>query len=187
MPKIFPDFGKFSIASKMLTSSVFIALLTTLNTTAALSQPATPPPATPSPTPSTQEQPTKAIAEKLVGQWETKDPGVPVTLTFIFSPEGKLFIYSPNSPEAVAVEFTYRIDTAPQPKPIHLDISIPGRKEPVLTIFDFTADGKLRLQLENTNPGKSRPTDFSEQPTLFTKVSESTKLPDNVKVIQPTL
>lgn len=181
MPRIFPDCGKFSIASKMLTSSVFIALLTTLHTTA-LAEPVTPP----QPAPSTQEQPKDPITEKLLGQWETKDPGSPITLTFIFSPEGKLFIYSPNS-EAVAVELAYRIDTSPQPKPIHLNITIPGKQEPVMTIFDFTADGKLRLQLEGTNPGKPRPTAFSKTPALFTKVSESTKLPENVKVIQPNL
>ncbi len=166
----------------MLTSSVFIALLTTLNTTA-LAEPVK----SPQLTPSLQDKSTSPIAQKLLGQWEAKDPDSPIILTFVFSPEGKLYIYSPNSQTSVAVELKYRIDPTTEPKPIHLDITIPGKKEPVLTIFEFTADGKLRLQLDNTNPGKPRPTAFSESPTLFTKVSEATKLPDNVKVIEPTL
>jgi hypothetical protein len=178
MSKIFPYFDKFSIASKMLTSSVFIALLMTLDTTV-LAQPVTAPQPTPSPT----NQSTNPISQKLLGQWEAKDSETPITLAFIFSPEGKLFIFAPNSQATVAVEFQYRIN--PTPQPMHLDITIPGKKEPVLTIFEFTADGRLRLQLDNTDPGKPRPVAFSKTPALFTKVSDATKLPDNVKLIDP--
>jgi hypothetical protein len=178
MSQIFPYFDKFSIASKMLTSSVFIALSMTLDTTV-LAQPVT----APQPTPSPLNQPTNPIAQKLLGQWQAKDAQTPVTLAFIFSPEGKLFIFSPNSKSTVGVEFKYSIN--PTPQPMHLDITIPGKKEPVLTIFEFTADGQLRLQLDNTNPGKPRPTAFSKTPVLFTKVSDIPKLPDNIKLIDP--
>ncbi len=175
-----PYFDKFSTASKILISSTFIALLMTLNT-AALAQPVT----APKPTPPPVEQPTNAIAQKLSGQWQAKDPASPITLNFIFSPDGKLFIFSPDSQAAVAVEFKYSIN--PTPQPMHLDITIPNKKEPVLTIFEFTADGKLRLQLDNTDPGKPRPKAFAEKPAVFTKVSDTTKLPDNVKVIDPSI
>ncbi|AFY34468.1 hypothetical protein [Calothrix sp. PCC 7507] len=174
MFKIFPYFDKFS------TASVFIALLMALDTTV-LAQPVTAPPATPPPV----DQSTNAIAQKLLGQWEAKDPASPITLNFIFSPDGKLFIFSPNSQASVAVEFKYSIN--PTLQPMHLDITIPSKKEPVLTIFELTADGKLRLQLDNTDPGKPRPKAFSETPALFTKVSDTTKLPENVKLIDPSI
>ncbi|WP_017654137.1 hypothetical protein [Fortiea contorta] len=176
--KIAPYFGKFSIPSKMLAASVFIALLTALDTTV-LAQPVT----APQPTPSPSNQSTSPITQKLLGQWQAKDLETSITLAFIFSPEGKLFVFSPNAQTSVAVEFQYRIN--PTPQPMHLDITVPNKKEPVLTIFEFTANGQLKLQLDNTDPGKPRPVTFAKTAALFTKVSDSIKLPDNVKLITP--
>jgi hypothetical protein len=163
MPKIFPYFGKFPIASTMLTSSVLIALSMTLDT-AVLAQPTKAPIPTPAPTnqptkvpiatPSPTNQPTSPIAQKLLGKWQSKDPSSDVALTFVFSPDGKLYILSPNSQKPMAVEFKYSIN--PTPQPMHLDI---------------------------TDPGQLRPTAFSPTATLFTKVSDNTKLPENVKII----
>lgn len=180
MPKIFTYAGKFPIASKILTSSVFIALMTTVNT-AVLAQPTATP--TPIPSPSPLEQTKNPIAEKLFGQWQTNDPASPVALTFIFAPDGKLFLLSPQSKTPVAVELKYRVNSTPQP--MHLDLTIPNAKEPVLTIFDFTADNQLRMQIEETRPGKPRPTEFLARPTLFKKVSDDPKLPEDVKLLDP--
>jgi hypothetical protein len=52
----------------------------------------------------------------------------------------------------------------------------------VKTIFEFTADGQLRLQVAETNPGEPRPTAFNPSATLFQKVSDATTLPPNVQV-----
>ncbi|MBW4560862.1 MAG: hypothetical protein KME32_06820 [Mojavia pulchra JT2-VF2] len=180
MLKIFPQFGKFTIAGKVLTSSVFIALLMTLNNTV-LGQPTT----APTPKPSQPNQPLQPIAQKILGQWQAKDPSSAIALNFIFSPEGKLYIFSPNSQNPVAVEVKYSIN--PTPQPMHLNITISKNPEPVLTIFEFTADNQLRLQLDNTDSGKSRPKTFSPTATLFTKVSDTAKLPENVKIIDPRL
>lgn len=178
MPKILLYGVKFPIASKMLTSSIFIALLMTVNTTV-LAQPTAPP----IPNPSPADQTKNPIAEKLLGQWQTSDPSSPVALTFIFTPEGKLFLFSSQSKTPVAVELKYLINSTPQP--MHLDLTIPNAVGPVLTIFDFTADGQLRMQIENTSPGKPRPKAFLARPTLFKKVSDSPKLPEDVKLIDP--
>ncbi|BAY21828.1 hypothetical protein NIES2100_15860 [Calothrix sp. NIES-2100] len=176
MLKILPYFGKFAIASTMLTQSLLIALSMNLDT-AVLAQP------TPAPIPTTPpiNQPTNAIAQQLIGQWQSKDPSSELVLTFVFSPDGKLYILSPNSQKPMAVEFRYSID--PTPKPMHLDVIISKDQKKALTIFELTADGQLRLQLDNTDPGQPRPTAFSGTATLFTKVSDNPKVPENVKII----
>src|SRR5690348_14142618 len=102
MPKIFPYFGKFAIASTMLTQSVLIALSMNLDT-AVLAQPTkapipnqsltNQPIPTPIPAPPTN-QATNPIAQKLLGQWQSQDPSSNAALTFIFSPNGKLYILS---------------------------------------------------------------------------------------------
>lgn len=177
MSKILPNFGKFSFASKLLTSSVFIPLLVTLNATV-LAQPST----APTPPQSQPNQQKNPIVQKLLGQWQAQDPSLD-TINFIFAPEGKLFVYFPKSNTPFAAEFKYRINGIP--KPMHIDVTIPNTQEPVLTIFELTADGQLRLQLQDTNPGKPRPTAFSSQASLFKKVSNATTLPDNIKVYNP--
>jgi uncharacterized protein (TIGR03067 family) len=204
MPQIFPHFGKFAIASTMLTSSVLIALSMTLNTSV-LAQPVKAPipnPAptnqptqTPIPNPAPTNQPTQTpipnpapinqstnpISQKLLGQWQSKDPASNMVLTFVFLPDGKLYILSPSSQKPMAVEFKYSIN--PTPQPMHLDVTVSKDQKKALTIFEFTDIGQLRVQLDNTDPGKPRPTAFSETATLFTKVSDNTKLPENVKII----
>lgn len=179
MPRIFLHFGKFPIASKMLTSSVLTALLMTLNTTV-IAQPSI----TPTQTPSQPSLDINPIGKKLLGQWQTKDPSSSATLvTFLFTPENKLFLIFPDANGSVAVELQYRINSTT--KPMNLDITIPSSKEPVLTIFEFTADGKLRLQITDTAPGKPRPTAFSSQASLLTKASDATTLPENSRIIDP--
>ncbi|BAY09042.1 hypothetical protein NIES2098_22030 [Calothrix sp. NIES-2098] len=174
----------------MLTSSVLIALSMTVDT-AVLAQATKSPIPTPQPTnqptqppittPSSTNQPTSPISEKLLGQWQSKDPSSDLALTLVFSPDGKLYILSPNSQKPMAVEFKYSIN--PQPQPMHLDVVVSKDEKKALTIFEFTADGQLRLQLENTDPGQPRPKAFSPTATLFTKVSDNTKLPENIKII----
>lgn len=190
----------------MLTSSVLIALSTTLDITV-LAQPTKAPIPTPSstnqptkapiltpspanqptkapiPTPSSTSQPTNPIAQKLLGQWQSKDPSSDLVLTFIFSPDGKLYVLSPDPKNPMAIAFEYKIN--PKPQPMHLDVSVSKEQKSVETIFEFTADGQLRLQLDNTSPKQSRPTAFSPTATLFTKVSDTTKLPENIKLIDP--
>lgn len=180
MPKIFFYFGQLPIASKFLTSSVFISLLLTLDTTV-LAQKTT----APLPSPSLSEQPTNPISQKLLGEWEGKDYLSPLKnpprLTLIFTPEGKLFLLQLYSNKFVAMEFKYSIN--PTPKPMHMDVSVSHNPTPVLTIFEFTADEQLRLQLNDTNPGKPRLNAFTQTASLFKKVSNNTRLPDNTQLL----
>jgi type II secretory pathway pseudopilin PulG len=123
----------------------------------------------------------QAPQARLSGQWQTKNPVSGETLTIIFTPDGKFLVMLPSGSETpVAQQLGYRID--PVPQPMHIDVTFPGTDESVKTIFEFTADGQLRLQVAETNPGEPRPTAFSPSATLFQKVSDATTLPTNVQV-----
>ena len=116
--------------------------------------------------------PDNNVAKQLIGQWEIKISGNSFTL--IFTQEGKLFMLeTPTS----ATEMKYQINVTPQPK--NLDLLV-GTKIIARTIFDFTPDGQLRLELDNI--GESRPTSFSSNVKIFQKISEQTTLPANVTV-----
>jgi type II secretory pathway pseudopilin PulG len=123
----------------------------------------------------------QAPQTRLSGQWQAKNPVSGETLTLIFTPDGKFFVLLPSGSETpVAQQLGYRID--PVPQPMHIDVTFPGTNESVKTIFEFTADGQLRLQVAETNPGEPRPTAFSPSATLFKKVSDATTLPGNAQV-----
>ncbi|MEG4329110.1 type IV pilin-like G/H family protein [Microcoleus sp. herbarium5] len=114
-----------------------------------------------------------SVAKQLIGQWQGQISGQSVTL--IFTQEGKLFILeTPTS----ATEMEYQTNVNPQQK--DLDILV-GGKITARTIFDLTADGQLRLELDNL--GESRPTSFSSNARIFQKISEQTTLPANVQVV----
>lgn len=123
----------------------------------------------------TNATPENSVAKKLIGQWQTQSSGN--SLTLIFTPEGKLFIILQNY--SLALEGEYQTDLNPQPK--YLDILV-GGKVTGRTIFDFTADGQLRLELDNINVKESRPTSFSNNARIFQKISEQTALPHEVIV-----
>lgn len=122
----------------------------------------------------TTATPDNSVAKQLIGQWQEKISGE-YSLKLIFTPEGKLFILS--SP-TLASEMEYQTNVNPQPK--HLDL-LAGGQIFAKTIFDLTADGQLRLQLDNLD-SQPRPTSFSDNAKLFQKISEQTTLPANVRV-----
>jgi len=139
--------------------------------------------AQPSTTPENSAQPTEVTAAqtKLRGQWQATNSLSGKALTFIFAPDGKLFIQLPSDAEKpIAQEFGYRINANPQP--MQLDVLFPGTDQVVKTIFEFTPAGEMRLQVAGTNPGDPRPTAFGTDATVFQKVSEVTTLPPNVQV-----
>ncbi len=125
---------------------------------------------------------TNAIAQQLLGRWQAKDPTSDQVVTFIFAPVGNLFIVlPPRDGSSVALKVAYQINPTTQPKQLDIQLS-PEQK--ALTIFELTADGKLRLELEGLAPGKPRPTGFQANATLFEKASEATTVPENIQVIE---
>jgi hypothetical protein len=177
MAQIFSGFNKLHIAGKLLACGVIVALPLTFNI-GVLAQPAgesTPSVSQPA------DASTDPIGQKLFGQWEMQDNSFPTKLNLLFTPEGNFFLILSQRGKSGAYPLKYRIN--PTPQPMHLDVILPDAKEPVETIFEFTADGQLRLQLNGTDPGKPRPKDFGTDVSLFKKISDSTTLPENVEVI----
>ncbi|MEB3182157.1 MAG: type IV pilin-like G/H family protein [Nostocaceae cyanobacterium] len=189
MNNILFKLGKFQSASQFLTSSLFIGLLTSVSTNILAQLPISPllaqsQPATPTSPKPTNSNPTNNTAQRLIGQWQAKDPLSPATITFIFTPNGKLFVLpSVESDKRVAYEFGYQIN--PAAKPMQLDVTIPKAKQPSLTIFEFTPDGKLKVQLDGVSPGEPRPNKFSPDTPVFEKTSDTSNLPANTQVVAP--
>ncbi|BAU14615.1 exported hypothetical protein [Leptolyngbya sp. NIES-3755] len=129
-------------------------------------------------------------AQQLVGRWEGKviRPEVPIGMWF--SPSGKTIVTFQIGFDAqtrMAFSMNYSIDT--KPKPMHLDFRLERPrserdKQPLSTIFEFPNPGRLRVHFKNLEPGKPRPTQFSE-PVELAKFSDSAIVfPDAAKLKQ---
>lgn len=169
---------------RTLINSLIIVLLT-IPINQALAQ--TRPIKSPTEPQTTQKSANNSIIQKLLGTWEAKNlqnPSKSGKLKFIFTPVGKLLIVMSSgvSQKPLVYETNYKINS--DPKPMHLDVTLPENKT-VQTIFEFTDDDKLKIELYESNPGKSRPETFPENTPLFEKVSNSTSLPKDTKVIDP--
>ena len=121
------------------------------------------------------------VAEKLLGQWLTKEPLEGDTVMFVFAPEGKLYILSGASASGNAItnQVQYRLDERPQP--MHLDVIL-AADTTVETLFEFTADGDLRVQMLGIRPSEPRPMRLNDNATLFQKISDDTTLPPGIEL-----
>jgi len=170
----FPNFlGVVSIFGKLLGSSLLLGLMATVAGNLGVA---------PSTAQSAYQSKEAAspINQRLVGQWQTKVSATQ-NLTFIFGPDGKLFIVLPSSsPSPQALQLRYRVASTAV-KPMHLDLTTNNNKT-AQTIFDFTADGKLRMELQGIEAGKPRPNTFGKGSMVFDKVSNTTNLPPNARL-----
>jgi hypothetical protein len=123
-----------------------------------------------------------AVSQQLRGQWQTKDPTTGKLITFIFAPDGNLFTVLPSRDgSSIAVKFGYKIN--PTTQPMQLDMIV-SPDQTVMTIFELTPEGKLRLQLEGVDAEKPRPTTFNSNSTLFNRVSDIATVPKDVRVVE---
>lgn len=126
---------------------------------------------------------TQEIQNRLVGQWEMSGVFfVPVTV--VFNAQGQGFILVPffgpsgnNTP--TAYQFSYQIRNPGQP--IQIDIAEPG-EPPIQTIFEFTSDGRIRVEVQGIKPGEPRPTEFTTGALFLGRVSSLTTLPRNTQI-----
>lgn len=166
----------FWVPSKLIAKGLLVVLLGTLGTSVNAQ-----PPIAPTIAQSQDASKTNLVAQQLLGRWEAKDPTSDQVFTFIFAPDGKLYVVLPERDgTSMALKAAYQINPTTQPKQLDIQLS---PKEKALTIFEFTADGKLRLDLDGLTPGQPRPTEFKPNATLFSKVSSSTTVPENIQVI----
>lgn len=132
-------------------------------------------------TPTQNVSPTNPVAKQLLGQWQAKDPKSNAAFTFIFAPNNTLFVVLPAADgSSIALKAAYQIN--PTTEPMQLDIQV-SPEEKAATIFEFTAEGQLRLALQGLTPGLPRPTEFKGNATVFAKTSEATTPPENIQVV----
>ena len=179
MPQIIIDLNKLKTTSKFLTYSLLVALPLTFPTNVLAQQTTAPTPTVSQPANSSED----AIIKKLVGQWENK-VSLGTKINFIFTADGKMFLIMQIGEKSAAYPLKYEINSTANP--MSLDITLPDNPKPVLTIFDFTADGQMRIQIEGTNPGQPRPTNFTADVSLFKKISDDPTLSQNIELIDPT-
>jgi hypothetical protein len=128
------------------------------------------------------KQAANPVNQRLVGSWQSRVSSTQ-NLTFIFGPDGNLFIVLPsNSEKAQALQLRYRVASTSS-KPMQMDLTTSNNKT-AQTIFEFTSDGKLRVELQGIEAGKPRPGSFGKGAMVFNKVSGNTNLPANASVRQ---
>lgn len=124
------------------------------------------------------------IQNRLVGQWQLQDVFF-VPITVVFTAQGKGFVLIPFfGPTAdanpTAYEFSYQINNTTQP--LQIDFAQPG-EAPIKTIFEFTNDGRIRVELVGIKAGEPRPTEFTTGSSILNRVSNLTTLPRNTEIV----
>ncbi|MDY6782028.1 MAG: type IV pilin-like G/H family protein [Cyanobacteriota bacterium] len=125
-----------------------------------------------------QMQPEQEIAP-LLGEWSFTEEGE--SLGLIFGEDNRVFFLFPDGEgSAIAVQMEYEVNS--QTQPFQLDI-IASPEETALTIFEFTPDGKLRLDLD-VEPGDPRPEMLGDNSLVFDRVSDAMVPPETMQVIE---
>lgn len=167
--------GAAPMFGKLFVSSLLLGLIGTVSTNLDI-LPSTAQPAAQS------KQAATPINQRLVGSWQSRVSSTQ-NLTFIFGPDGKLFIVLPSSSEkAQALQLRYRVASTSS-KPMQLDLTTSNNKT-AQTIFEFTPEGRLRMELQGIDAGKPRPANFGKGALVFNKVSNNTNLPANAQLRQ---
>jgi hypothetical protein len=138
---------------------------------------------TPQPSQATPSiQTSSQIKQQLIGHWQVKQLSNSQAINFIFTPDEKLFMWVES--QKLAYEMNYKVNS--EAKPMQLDIIPKDLNQKIETIFEMTADGKMRLEIMNSNPGKPRPNKFSTDTPIFERISQTTVPPKNIKFIDPS-
>jgi hypothetical protein len=132
-------------------------------------------------TPTINNQINSQIDSRLLGQWELRGVFF-IPISIILTPEGRGFMLSPSfapGEDPQAIEFRYTVNNTQAPFQIDLE---PIGEEPIRTIFDFTEDGRIRVELLGIQPGEERPTEFTTGALFLHRVSSLTRLPNNTQI-----
>lgn len=118
-----------------------------------------------------------SVNQQLWGTWQEEyDDGE--SLVVVFVPQNQGFILTlEESGSYIAEPFQYEVNSSYEP--MHMDFVGSGGDRGK-TIFEFTADGQLRLEVANVNPD-NRPSNFTSGGVLFRKISNIADLQANTE------
>jgi len=131
----------------------------------------------------TSDRAKKSTNQNLIGTWEFKNQDGAKTGTAIFEPksdaDGDVYILSNDLPSGkTAIAGKYKVNSSSNPQQLDLifgDLT-------TQTIYEIGSDGQLKIA--NSVPDQARPTTLDRQPQLLNKVSESTTVANNVKILR---
>jgi uncharacterized protein (TIGR03067 family) len=123
-----------------------------------------------------------ATNHKLAGTWEFKNQDGVKTGTAIFDSQndvdGDVYILGDLSSGKTAIAGKFKVNSSTNPQQIDLvfgDLT-------TQTIYEIDNDGKLNIA--NTVPEQSRPKVLDTQPQRLTKVSDSTSMASDIKILR---
>ena len=122
-------------------------------------------------------------SQKLGGTWEFKKQNVVKTGTAIFETqndvEGNIYILSDDLPLGkTAIAGTFKVNSSKTPQQIDLTFGDLTTQ----TIYEINSDGQLKIA--NSVPNQPRPTSLDSQPQQLTKISDSTTIPSDIKILR---
>jgi len=120
---------------------------------------------------------------KLGGTWEFKNPDGVKTGTAIFETQndvdGNVYILSNDLPSGkTAIAGKYKVNSSTNPAQIDLTFGDLTTQ----TIYEISNDGQLKIA--NSVPDQPRPTTLDSQPQQLTKISDSTTLAGDIKILR---
>jgi hypothetical protein len=129
------------------------------------------------------------LSQPLWGQWEAKDPLNGDILRLIFTPEGKFYTLiipagSSATSQIPTLELSYQVNNQSEPKQIDI-ISLKNGQR-MLSIWELTKEGELRLEFGQPQGVNSRPAKFTKGAILLEKTAISTDLPTNIQIYNKT-
>ncbi|MEA5486147.1 MULTISPECIES: type IV pilin-like G/H family protein [Pseudanabaena] len=122
-------------------------------------------------------------SQKLGGTWEFKKQNGVKTGTAIFETQndvdGNVYILSEDLPLGkTAIAGTFKVNSSKTPQQIDLTFGDLTTQ----TIYEINSDGQLKIA--NSVPNQPRPTSLDSQPQQLTKISDSTTIPSDIKILR---
>ena len=122
-------------------------------------------------------------SQKLGGTWEFKKQNGVKTGTAIFETQndidGNIYILSDDLPLGkTAIAGTFKVNSSKTPQQIDLTFGDLTTQ----TIYEINSDGQLKIA--NSVPNQPRPRALDSQPQQLTKISDSTAMASDIKILR---
>jgi uncharacterized protein (TIGR03067 family) len=122
-------------------------------------------------------------SQKLGGTWEFKNQNGVKTGIAIFETQndvdGNVYILSDDLPLGkTAIAGTFKVNSSKNPQQIDLTFGDLTTQ----TIYEINNDGQLKIA--NSVPDQPRPTSLDSQPQQLTKISDSTAMASDIKILR---